>query len=126
MTAKSPDPRAAVRVARLEKRLTDFNADQGAKTAFLLGEFHSRYVEPLVRHLDELDAEVVFPAPLAACWQRWLCRIGIHSGARRREAGPVPGTNASYIVASCSCCPKTWVGIGQPYAQSEYIRYASR
>lgn len=114
------DPRAAVRVASLERRLADERGGIGARVAMLLDEYHATYVEP---RLTLLECFVPAPAgPTTRALQRVLCTLGIHVQAKGVGAGVVPGVGVPYLLAQCRRCPKMWLVVGEPYGQSEYVR----
>lgn len=54
-----PDPRAAVRVAALDRTLDAFNDEQGRKVALsisvALGRYHEQYVAPIEARIASLE-----------------------------------------------------------------------
>jgi hypothetical protein len=124
-----PDPRAAVRVAAFDRSLAAFNDEIGWKTgqsiAASLQMYHNEKVEPLQQQMGGLLSIALPPrGPVTKRAERVLCWLGFHASPRLLDGGRVPQQNAPYAVVSCRSCRKTWVAIGEPYGQSEYVRRA--
>ena len=55
----APDPRAAVRVAALNKTLEQFNEEIGYKTGVAITQYHELMVAPLEARIAALEARAV-------------------------------------------------------------------